>query len=32
LGLVMSLIAFAQSAIAFMTLSAWVMEGFVICL
>ncbi len=32
LGLVMSLIAFAQSAIAFMTLSAWVMEGFVIYL
>ncbi len=32
LGLVMSLIAFAQSAIAFMTLSAWVMVGFVICL
>ncbi len=32
LGLVMSLIAFAQSAIVFMTLSAWVMEGFVICL
>ena len=32
LGLVMSLIAFAQSAIAFMILSAWVMEDFVICL
>ena len=32
LGLVMSLIAFAQSAIPFMILSAWVMEGFVICL
>ncbi len=32
LGLVMSLIAFAQSAIVFMILSAWVMEGFVICL
>ena len=32
LGLVMSLIAFAQSAIAFMTLSAWVMVGLVIFL
>ncbi len=30
--LVMSLIAFAQSAITFMTLSAWVMVGLVICL
>ena len=32
LKLVMSLIAFAQSAIAFMTLSAWVMVGLVMCL
>ncbi len=32
LELVMSLIAFAQSVIAFMTLSAWVMVGLVICL
>jgi len=32
LGLVMSLIAFAQSVIAFMTLSAWVMVGLVILL
>ena len=32
LGLVMSLIAFAQSMIAFMTLSAWVMVGLVIFL
>jgi hypothetical protein len=32
LELVMSLIASAQSAIAFMTLSAWVMVGLVICL
>ena len=32
LGLVMTLIAFAQSVIAFMTLSAWVMVGLVIFL
>jgi len=32
LGLLMSVIAFAQSAIAFMTLSAWVMIGLVIYL
>ena len=32
LGLVMYLIAFVQSAIAFMTLSAWVMVGLVIFL
>ena len=32
LGLVMSLIAFAQSVIAFMTLSAWVMVGLVMFL
>jgi len=32
LGLVMSLIAFVQSAVAFMTLSAWVMVGLVIFL
>jgi len=32
LGLVMSLIVFAQSAIAFMTLSAWVMVGLVMVL
>ena len=32
LELVMSLIAFAQSAIAFMTLSVWVMVGLVTCL
>ncbi len=32
LELVMSLIAFVHSAIMFMTLSAWVMVGFVICL
>jgi hypothetical protein len=32
LKLVMLLIAFAQSAIAFMTLSVWVMVGLVMCL
>ncbi len=32
LELVISLIAFAQSAIAFMTSSVWVMVGLVICL
>jgi len=32
LELVMSLIAFVQSAIVFVTLSAWVMVGLVICL